>query len=170
MTLTREKVVDLFVRSWLDECREQFDQSHNPFYAWEAFDVCIRHKLRVPIWISKYLRQCAGRIAAMDTSSEDYRKALAQAIGAESATCYSEFRNFVQQLQIAMDVHEAERSMRSKYSKVPLDGIFESVAKAQNPEVSKSTVRNYYLARKEMLDNWIAEGESFKELRRELKK
>jgi hypothetical protein len=34
----------------------------NPYYAWQALDVCLKHKKEIPDWLAAYLEQCIERM------------------------------------------------------------------------------------------------------------
>jgi hypothetical protein len=53
----------------------------NPYYVWEAIDICHKHGLYFPPWIRAYLADCASRMTAPDATHGDLRKALPKIMG-----------------------------------------------------------------------------------------
>jgi hypothetical protein len=41
-----------------------FADSANPYYAWQALDVCLKHKKEIPEWLAAYLTQCIERMGS----------------------------------------------------------------------------------------------------------
>ena len=39
-----------------------FEDTGNPYHAWEAIWLCITHKKEFPGWVLRYLAQCAERM------------------------------------------------------------------------------------------------------------
>jgi hypothetical protein len=49
----------------------------NPYYAWQALDVCLKHKKELPDWLAAYLEQCIERMRSdRARQASDLRKVL----------------------------------------------------------------------------------------------
>jgi hypothetical protein len=57
---------------------EMLADNGNPYYAWTAVDVCIKHGTEFPEWLFAYLGECAERMLSDEAKKEgrDLRKAL----------------------------------------------------------------------------------------------
>jgi hypothetical protein len=49
-------LVDMFLHAMAD--------TGNPYYAWQALSVCLKHKKEIPDWLAAYLEQCIERMEA----------------------------------------------------------------------------------------------------------
>ena len=47
-------LVDMFLCAMAD--------TGNPYYAWQALSVCLKHKKEIPDWLAAYLEQCIERM------------------------------------------------------------------------------------------------------------
>jgi len=61
----------------------RWQDSGNPYHAWEAMDICARRKLAFPDWVRRYLDDCAQRVmdAAQSKASKDLREILPGVLG-----------------------------------------------------------------------------------------
>jgi hypothetical protein len=59
----------------------EFIVSDNPYYAWLAIEVCVKHEKEFPSWLRGYLLQCAERIQSGDAKKGDLRKVLPWVFG-----------------------------------------------------------------------------------------
>jgi hypothetical protein len=48
--------VDMFLHALAD--------TGNPYYAWQALGVCLKHKKEIPEWLAAYLEQCIERMGS----------------------------------------------------------------------------------------------------------
>jgi hypothetical protein len=58
-------------------------QSDNPYWVWEAVNLCAEHERQFPDWVRHYLNRCAARMmkAANSKTSKDFREVLPHALG-----------------------------------------------------------------------------------------
>jgi hypothetical protein len=58
--------------------RAFWEESGNPYYVWEAIDICAKNKLDLPPWVRSYLDLCARNMmnAAQSKASKDLRESL----------------------------------------------------------------------------------------------
>jgi hypothetical protein len=63
--------------------RDLWQDTDNPYYAWEAINICARHKCAFPDWVQSYLEQCAKRMmdAGKSKASNDLRAILPGVFG-----------------------------------------------------------------------------------------
>jgi hypothetical protein len=56
--------------------------SGNPYYAWQALDVCLKHKREIPEWLAAYLEQCIERMESdRAKKTGDLREVLPWVLG-----------------------------------------------------------------------------------------
>jgi hypothetical protein len=61
----------------LDATFSRWDETKNPYYAWEAINRCTTHKKQLPTWVVDYLSACAERMMSDKAQqSNDLRKIL----------------------------------------------------------------------------------------------
>ena len=59
-----------------------WEETKNPYYAWEAINTCAKHKRQFPTWVVDYLAQCAERMLSNKArQSNDVRKILPSVLG-----------------------------------------------------------------------------------------
>jgi hypothetical protein len=60
----------------------RWQRTGNPYFVWEAIEVCAEHKHELPPWVFDYLAGCATRMLSEDASqSKDFRKILPRVMG-----------------------------------------------------------------------------------------
>jgi hypothetical protein len=60
----------------------RWQDSGNPYYVWEAMDICSSRKLAFPDWVRCYLDQCAQRMVAAQTrTSKGLKEILPRVLG-----------------------------------------------------------------------------------------
>jgi hypothetical protein len=66
----------------LDMFRSEFAGTSNPYYAWQALGICLKHKKQIPDWLTAYLAQCIVRMGSGRTkTTRDLRKVLPWVLG-----------------------------------------------------------------------------------------
>jgi hypothetical protein len=60
----------------------EWEQTHNPYFAWKAIEYCTQRKIDYPDWVRDYLAECAQRmVSASAAETSDVRKVLPRIMG-----------------------------------------------------------------------------------------
>jgi hypothetical protein len=60
----------------------EWEQSHNPYFAWKAIQYCTQRKIDFPDWVRDYLAECAQRMVSPSAAeASDVRKVLPRIMG-----------------------------------------------------------------------------------------
>ena len=67
----------------LESAFEAYTETGNPYFAWEAIEVCNAHIRPYPDWLRAYLGDCANRMTSPEAAAggHDLRKALPRIFG-----------------------------------------------------------------------------------------
>jgi hypothetical protein len=66
----------------LDMFFQAIADTGNPYYAWQALSVCLKHKKEIPDWLAAYLEQCIERMASNRArKAGDLREVLPWVLG-----------------------------------------------------------------------------------------
>jgi hypothetical protein len=65
----------------IEGARAEFADTTNPYYAWLAVEVCVKHKKEIPDWLRDYLLRCAERMQSDASKRRGLREVLPWVFG-----------------------------------------------------------------------------------------
>jgi hypothetical protein len=60
----------------IEGARKVFADTPNPYFAWLAIEVCVKHGKEIPDWLRRYLLQCAERMQSDAAKKHGLREVL----------------------------------------------------------------------------------------------
>jgi hypothetical protein len=66
----------------LEGFEAEWKKSNNPVHVWSAMAICLEREIPLPLWVNKYIQECASRVLnARFETNDDVRKILPDIFG-----------------------------------------------------------------------------------------